>query len=166
MKKQLLTLGLALFAPILALAGGEGYGKTVWGMSPTEVVNAESGRAVLIEPQKYSGSWGKVKIENVSISSGIYTVNFLFDESDKLIQTNVVSNEKSNIGIANSRFNTLSQLLTQKYGEPQFKSGDSVTWKTVDTTIELKKLIVGNILAQTSVRYIPNSKVDADTSNL
>ena len=135
-------------------------------MSPAQVVEAEGNRAILVEPQKYSESWGKVKIDNISIGSGTYTVNFLFDESDKLVQTNIVSNEKNNIGIANSRFNTLSQLLTQKYGEPQFKGNDSITWKTKDTTIELKKLIIGNIMAQTLIRYIPNTKVKDETSNL
>ena len=66
----------------------------------------------------------------------------------------------------NNNFKTLSQLLTQKYGSPQFQGTDSVTWKTADTTIELKKLIVGSVIAQTSIRYIPNSKVVVDTSNL
>lgn len=166
MQKKILILGLLLLSPILALAGGEGYGKTTWGMSPEQVVVAETSRATLIEPKKYAGSWGKVQINNVSISSGTYTVDFLFDEADKLIQTNVTSNEKRNIGIANSNFRTLSQLLTQKYGAPQFQGADSITWKTGDTTIELKKLIVGSVIAQTVIRYIPNSKVDADTSNL
>ena len=155
MLKKIAILSLLLISPILAFANGAGYGKTTWGMSPQEVVAVESNRATLIEPKKYSGAWGKVQINNVSIGSGSYTVDFLFDESDKLVQTNVTSNEK-----------TLSQLLTQKYGTPQFQSSDSVTWKTADTTIELKKLIVGSVIAQTSIRYIPNSKVVVDTSNL
>ena len=166
MLKKIAILSLLLISPILAFANGAGYGKTTWGMSPQEVVAVESNRATLIEPKKYSGAWGKVQINNVSIGSGSYTVDFLFDESDKLVQTNVTSNEKRNIGIANNNFKTLSQLLTQKYGTPQFQSSDSVTWKTADTTIELKKLIVGNVMAQTIIRYIPNSKVTADTSNL
>ena len=166
MLKKIVIFSLCLFFPILALANGEGYGKTIWGMSPEQVVGAESNRANLIEPKKYAGSWGKVQINNVSIGSGSYTVDFLFDESDKLIQTNVTSNEKKNIGIANSNFKTLSQLLTQKYGNPVFQGTDSVTWKTADTTIELKKMIVGNIMALPAIRYIPNSKVEADTSNL
>ena len=165
MKKQLLLI-LALFVPIVALAGGDGYGETLWGMSPAQVVEAESGRAVLIQPQQYKSSWAKVKIDNVQIGGDVYTVNFLFDASDKLIQTNVVSNEKKNIGIAHSRFNTLSQLLTQKYGEPQFKNSDSITWKTSGTTIELNTFIIPNVMTQTSIRYIPNSKIESDTSNL
>ena len=166
MLKKIAILSLLLISPILAFANGAGYGKTTWGMSPQEVVAVESNRATLIEPKKYSGAWGKVQINNVSIGTPSYTVDFLFDESDKLVQTNVTSNEKRNIGIANNNFKTLSQLLTQKYGTPQFQSSDSVTWKTADTTIELKKLIVGSVIAQTSIRYIPNSKVVVDTSNL
>ena len=109
MLKKIAILSLLLISPILAFANGAGYGKTTWGMSPQEVVAVESNRATLIEPKKYSGAWGKVQINNVSIGSGSYTVDFLFDESDKLVQTNVTSNEKRNIGIANNNFKTLSQ---------------------------------------------------------
>ena len=98
MLKKIAILSLLLTSPILAFANGEGYGKTTWGMSPQQVVVAESNRANLIEPKKYAGSWGKVQINNVSIASGSYTVDFLFDESDKLVQTNVTSDEKRNIG--------------------------------------------------------------------
>ena len=94
MLKKIAILSLLLISPILAFANGAGYGKTTWGMSPQEVVAVESNRATLIEPKKYSGAWGKVQINNVSIGSGSYTVDFLFDESDKLVQTNVTSNEK------------------------------------------------------------------------
>jgi hypothetical protein len=166
MLKKILVSSLLLLLPILSFANGEGYGKTVWGMSPQEVLQAESDRAQLIKPAKYAGSWGKVQIKNVSIGSATYTVDFLFDESDKLIQTNVKSNDNGNAGIARNRFTTLNQLLTQKYGEPQFKGSNSVTWKTSDTTIELKLLIIGSVTAQTIIRYIPNTQVQADTANL
>ncbi|EDO8732429.1 hypothetical protein IN26_21235, partial [Salmonella enterica] len=109
---------------------------------------------------------GKVSIEDVNIGSGIYTVTFIFDASDKLVQTNVASKEKKNEGIANNQFNTLNQLLTQKYGKPQFVSDEKATWKTDTTTIELNKMIISGIMAQTLVRYIPNKTVISDTSNL
>ncbi|MBJ5337916.1 hypothetical protein JGG14_24630, partial [Salmonella enterica subsp. enterica serovar Typhimurium] len=105
-------------------------------------------------------------IEDVNIGSGIYTVTFIFDASDKLVQTNVASKEKKNEGIANDQFNLLNQLLTQKYGKPQFVSDEKATWKTDTTTIELNKMIISGIMAQTLVRYIPNKTVISDTSNL
>ena len=107
-----------------------------------------------------------MRIDNVSIGSGLYTVTFLFNSADRLVQTNVASNEKKNEGIAASQFSILSQLLTQKYGKPEFSDSDKATWKLPDTTVELSKMVISGIMAQTFVRYIPNSRVASDTSNL
>lgn len=165
MKKIL--IGFCCFVmPIIAMAKGVGYGNTEWGMSPNQVVAAENGKAALIPPEQFKGSWGKARINNINIGSGEYTVTFLFDSEDKLIQTNLVSNDKNNPGIASMRFNSLHELLTQKYGEPIYKGADKVTWKTADTTIELSKIIIPRVLSQTSVRYVPHSRLDADTSKL
>ncbi|CQR19858.1 TPA: hypothetical protein ACJGPK_004784 [Salmonella enterica subsp. enterica serovar Weltevreden] len=165
MKKQILALAL-LSLPLIGMAKDSGYGNTEWGMTPNQVVAAQKGKAHLIPPQKYKDQWGKVSIEDVNIGSGIYTVTFIFDASDKLVQTNVASKEKKNEGIANDQFNLLNQLLTQKYGKPQFVSDEKATWKTDTTTIELNKMIISGIMAQTLVRYIPNKTVISDTSNL
>lgn len=73
---------------------------------------------------------------------------------------------RKNEGIAASQFSTLSQLLTQKYGKPEFSDSDKATWKLPDTTVELSQLVISGIMAQTVVRYIPNSRVASDTSNL
>ncbi|MFQ1682657.1 hypothetical protein ACK08B_22700 [Pantoea dispersa] len=165
MKKILIAAAL-LVSPLLACAGGAGYGNTKWDMRPSEVVAAQGNGAHLIAPEKYKGSVGKVRIDNVTIGSDLYTVNFLFDDSDRLMQTNVTSNEKKNGGIIARQFDTLNQLLTQKYGKPEFANSDSVTWKLPTTTVELSKMIIPGIMAQATIRYIPNSRVTKDTSNL
>ncbi|HCD6796393.1 TPA: hypothetical protein NDW04_003116, partial [Klebsiella pneumoniae] len=107
MKKMLVALVL-LLAPLLAFAGGSGYGNTKWDMSPSEVVTAQGNGAHLISPEKYNDNFGKVRIDNVSIGSGLYTVTFLFNSSDRLVQTNVASNEKKNEGIVARQFGTLN----------------------------------------------------------
>ena len=165
MKKNFLALAL-LTLPLIASAKGTGYGKTEWGMSPSQVVAAQNGKANIIAPEKYKDSWGKVRTDNLNIASGLYTVSYLFDASDRLVQTNVASNEKHNVGIINNQFASLHQLLTQKYGKPQFEGSDKVTWKTADTTVELSKMIIEGVMAQNVVRYVPNDKVTSDTSNL
>ncbi|HGF5838857.1 TPA: hypothetical protein ACF3AF_001662 [Klebsiella pneumoniae] len=165
MKKMLVALVL-LLAPLLAFAGGSGYGNTKWDMSPSEVVTAQGNGAHLISPEKYNDNFGKVRIDNVSIGSGLYTVTFLFNISDRLVQTNVASNEKKNEGIVARQFGTLNQLLTQKYGKPEFSDSNKATWKLPDTTVELSQMVISGIMAQTIVRYIPNSRVASDTSNL
>lgn len=152
--------------PLISYAKGNAYGNTNWGMTPAQVIEAEKGKAVETQPVNYNKSIGKVKIDNLSIGTGTYTANFLFDDKDHLVQTNVVSNEQKSRAIAVSQFNTLHQLLTQKYGEPVFKSLNKMTWKTEETTIELSHIYIPNSILRTSIRYLPNSKVEQDTSNL
>ncbi|NLP55331.1 hypothetical protein OSH17_12470 [Acinetobacter baumannii] len=165
MKKIILLITMILL-PIVSFAKGTAYGNADWGMTPAQVLEAEKGKAVEIKPEQYFKSFGKVRINDLIIASGTYTANFLFDENDRLIQTNVVSNEQKNRAIAASQFNELHRLLTQKYGEPVFKSLNKVTWKTKDTTIELSHSYVPNSIVRTSIRYIPNTKIEQDTSNL
>lgn len=164
--KKLLMAFVILTLPLLSIAKGIGYGNTKWDRNPSEVVAAQGNGAHLISSEKYKDNFGKVRIDNVSIGSGLYTVTFLFNSADRLVQTNVASNEKKNEGIAASQFSTLSQLLTQKYGKPEFSDSDKATWKLPDTTVELSQLVISGIMAQTVVRYIPNSRVASDTSNL
>lgn len=165
MKKILLGF-ICFILPIIAIAKGIGYGKTEWGMSPSEVVAIENTSAVLIKPEQFKGAWGKARINNINIGGDEYTVTFLFDDADKLIQTNLVSNNKNSASIATMRFNSLHELLNQKYGEPIYRSVDKVTWKTAETTIELRKIVIPRVLTQTSVRYVPNGSLDEDTSKL
>lgn len=166
MKKILTVLAMVLF-PMLALAKGVGYGNTQWGMNPNQVVVAEKGKAQIIEPKEFTGGLGKVRAENVKIDGHTYTATYVFDESNQLVATYLISNEKGNAGITNLEFNSLDKLLTQKYGNAQFRNANTVTWKTNSMTIELKKIIVMSIsYANATVSYMPNSKVRDDTSNL
>lgn len=164
--KKIILLITMIILPIVSYAKGNAYGNTNWGMTPAQVLEAEKGKAVEIEPQQYFKSFGKVRINDLTIATGTYTANFLFDEKDHLIQTNVVSNEQNNRGIAVSQFNELHKLLTQKYGEPVFKTPNKVTWKTKETTIELSHSYIPNSIIRTSIRYVPNTQIEQDTSNL
>lgn len=103
---KLLIAFVILTLPMLSFAKDIGYGNTKWGMNPSEVVAAQGNGAHLISPEKFKGSVGKVRIDNVSIGSDLYTVTFLFDSSDRLVQTNVASNEKKNEGIVARQFGT------------------------------------------------------------
>ncbi|MFY2737482.1 hypothetical protein [Pseudocitrobacter faecalis] len=162
-----LTMALViLILPLLSFAKGIGYGNTKWGMDPSEVVTAQGNGAHLISPEKYKYNFGKVRIDNVLIGNDLYTVTFLFDSSDCLVQTNVASNEKKSEGIVAQQFDTLNQLLTQKYGKAEFSNSDKATWKLSDTTVELSRMVISGVMAQTVVRYIPNSRVTNDTANL
>ncbi|MFW1863876.1 hypothetical protein ACG9XP_19050 [Acinetobacter baumannii] len=166
MKKIVLLLALVLF-PVIALAKGLGYSNTQWGMNPEQVVKAEKGKAQIIKPKKYDSGLSKVQIEDLEIDKSKYTVNFIFDNSDQLIETIITSNEKESAGIINLQFSSLNKLLSQKYGKPQFSDEKTVTWKTNSTTIELSRIAIASIsFAQVSVSYYPNSKATIDASKL
>ncbi|MDM6891336.1 hypothetical protein QUG40_22160, partial [Enterobacter cloacae] len=50
-----------------------GYGKTSWGMTPSEVVQAEQGRAHLVSPPtKYKNSLGMVAVDKIDIGSSLF----------------------------------------------------------------------------------------------
>ena len=72
MKKMLVALVLLLAPPWLSLWEVV-TSNTKWDMSPSEVVTAQSNGAHLISPEKYNDNFGKVRIDNVSIGSGLYT---------------------------------------------------------------------------------------------
>lgn len=73
---KLLVAFVILTLPLLSFAKGVGYGNTKWGMNPSEVVAAQGNGAHLISPEKYKDNFRKVRIDNVSIGSGLYTVTF------------------------------------------------------------------------------------------
>lgn len=165
MKKIILVM-LLLIMPITSFSTESGYGNTTWGMTPNEVLQAQNGSQKLLPPEKYSNSTAKVKIDNVNIGSGMYTVNFLFDNSDHLTQTNITGNEANNIGIINLRFNELNKLLTQKYGQPEFQNNDLVNWKNSSTSIELRKMVIPGVTAKVMIRYTSSEKSSNETVNL
>jgi hypothetical protein len=158
------VIGLTILFQAVSVSAG--YGNTSWGMTPNEVIEAENGRAKIIEPIRYKSNFGKVRIDNIKIGIDEFTVTFLFDSNDQLVQTNLIKDNKNNPSSSKLTFDSLHRLLTQKYGEAKFKGNNSVTWKTNDTTIELSLIIIPGVISQTSVRYVPNSKNDADTANL
>ncbi|EPO4621392.1 hypothetical protein ACUAXQ_004886 [Escherichia coli] len=165
MKKIILVM-LLLVMPITSFSKELGYGNTTWGMTPDEVLQTQNESQKLLPPEKYSNSKAKVKIDNVNIGSGMYTVNFLFDNSDHLIQTNITSNEANNIGIINLRFTELNKLLTQKYGKPEFQNNDLVNWKNASTSIELRKMVIPGISSKVMIRYTSLEKSENETKNL
>lgn len=107
-----------------------GYGKTIWGMTPDEVVNAEAPRAEKLEkPEKYTIGLGIVKIKEIQIEGTKFSVTFVFDESEKKLQQVILTSaEKKNEKINARSFSSVEKLLTMKYGPPTFKEGTSVVF--------------------------------------
>jgi hypothetical protein len=164
MKKYILAVLFFMFLPMHALASNDlnGYGKSIWGMSPSEVLSAEGPRASVVSPpMKYVDSLGMVSIDNVVIGTDNFSVVFIFTDN-KLTQVNVESEETRKDFKNEMVFKNTESLLTQKYGIPTYKEhGKNVVWTLNKTTVELK-----DIMNQILVKYTPSSTVEAAASNL
>lgn len=169
MKQLVLSLFFCLLFPAIAFAGEkmEGYGKSRWGMTPSQVVLAENGRAHFINPPaKYNAALGSVGIDKVSIGYHDFKVVYQFT-NEHLTQVIVQSIENMNSGINIQSFMNVESLLTQKYGQPSFKAeGENVVWNQPGTTIELSHLNIPGVTSLVTVRYTPASQTTKSTDNL
>lgn len=161
--KKLFLLIFSIFIPVIALANG--YGNTKWGMSPEQVVLVGKGTTIAIEDHAYTYGVAKAKSENIKIGNSLHTIYYVFDENSKLIGVEIKPNSNNNPYAADSNFDELNSLLTQKYGEPKFSDNKKSVWRTKDTTIELSK-IKSITFAAVYLSYQPNSLADKAISSL
>ena len=158
------VLLLCLLAASSVLAADDpkniaGYGKTTWGMTPDEVLNAETSRAEKLEnPEKFKTGLGIVKIQEIQIEVTKFSAIFIFDESgQKLQQVNLTSAEKKHPELNAFSFLSVEKLLTEKYGPPTYKEGTRVvSWKLPKTSINLTHLNITG-LSQLTVSYKPTT---------
>lgn len=146
-----------------------GYGKTSWGMTPVDVVKAESPRAEILEkPEEFKAGIGLATIKEIQIGTQKFSVTFIFDALDvHLQQVNLTSAEKKNSGINGLSFSSLEKLLTEKYGSPTFKEESRViSWKLQKTTINLSHLDIPGVISQVTVTYKPTEATDSAARDL
>jgi len=169
-KAFFVILLLCLLASSSALAIDDpiniaGFGKTKWGMSPEQVLKAETPRAKKIDPpEEFKGGIGLIAIDEIEIGILKLKVTFIFDESGKeLKQANLTSYEKGDPVINAKDFNSLEKLLTEKYGNPTYKRESRlISWKLKTTTIELTHFYIPNLMTNLVVIYRPTtSSIDA-----
>jgi hypothetical protein len=146
-----------------------GYGKTTWGMTAEEVYKVESPRIIRLDsPIKFTKSNAPLVIKNIEIASQEFEAIFLFNDSDNSFkQVNLTSLERKNSGINSRTFNSLENLLTNKYGSPTYKDeGKVVTWKFPSTVIELQHMYIPGIITSVVVAYKPSSAGESATKDL
>ncbi|WP_287373758.1 hypothetical protein [Prosthecochloris sp.] len=140
-----------------------GYGKTTWGMTPNEVVNAEAPRAEKLEnPEKFETGLGMVKINAIQIGIKKFNATFLFDETrQKLYQVNLKCVEEKNASENAATFSTLKKLLTEKYGPPSYKEDTQVVfWELPKTTINLRHAHIPGLITRVIVIYKPTTSIE------
>ena len=169
MKNLILYLLCIIFFPPFVLANGkmDGYGQSKWGMSPDQVVAAEKGRVHLINPPlKYKNASGAAGIDKIDIGYHDFKVVYQFTKNH-LTQVIVQSIENKNSAINKRAFIDVESLLTQKYGQPNFKDeGAKVVWNQPGTSIELNLLDIEGITSIVTVMYTPSSQTLKSTDNL
>jgi hypothetical protein len=165
LKNIVIILLLCLFGLNITQAAEDpkniaGYGKTVWGMTPDQVLNAEAPRAERLEkPVKFKAGLGIIIIKEVQIAVAKFSALFIFDESgQKLRQVNLTSFEKKNAGISALSFSSIEKFLTEKYGAPIYKEESRVaSWKLPKTSIDLRDSNFPGVLTQVTVSYRPST---------
>jgi hypothetical protein len=146
-----------------------GYGKTTWGMSPDEVISAETPRAKRLEPPKqFKKGLGLVTIEGIKIEGASFNAVFVFDESGKKLgQVNLTSTEEKNPGVNVLTFSSLEKLLMEKYGQPSFKEGARrIAWRMPITSINLTHLNIPGVISMVIVSYKPTKATDEAARDL
>ena len=164
-KNIVIALLLCLFGSNITQAADDpkdiaGYGKTAWGMTPDQVLNAEAPRAKRLEkPLNFKAGLGIIIIKEVQIGVAKFSAIFIFDEpGQKLRQVNLTSFEKKNAGMSALSFSSIEKSLTEQYGSPIYKEeGRVASWKLSKTSIDLRHSNFPGVLTQVTVSYRPSA---------
>lgn len=153
-----------------------GYGKTTWGMTPDKVLAAESPRAkTMAKPTSFrGGSAGLVTIPLLKISSVSFSAVFVFDAKKKLKRVVLTSTQQRHHSVNVVDFNSLEQLLVEKYGPPTYKTdlpleaegNHDVSWKLPKTMIKLSLLYIPRDVTTVTISYRPTASADEETKDL
>lgn len=162
LKKIIAFMLVSILVASVSLAADDpkniaGYGKTVWGMTPDEVLKAEAQRAEKLEkPVKYTTGIGLIIINGIEIGAAKFNAIFIFDGSGKkLEQVNLKSLEEKNDGINILNFSYIEKLLTEKYGAPTHKDRtNNASWKLQKTSIDISHANLG-VATLLVVKYTP-----------
>ena len=137
-----------------------GYGKTAWGMTPDQVLNAEAPRAEKLEkPLKFKTGLGMIIIKEVQIGAAKFSAIFIFEGSGQTLrQVNLTSFEKKNAGMSALSFSSIEKSLTEEYGAPIYKEESRVaSWKLPKTSIDLRHSSFPGVVTQVTINYRPST---------
>ena len=124
----------------------KGWNRSYWGMTSADLDSTFKNEIIIKERESYAKSYSNREFKNLEISSQKYKVIFLMDnKTDKLTQVNVKPLEQD--GPFKTNFENLSQILTDKYGQPTYNNDNPgivagmveyrKTWSFKSTVVEL-----------------------------
>jgi hypothetical protein len=116
-----------------------------WGMTPEQVLQAFPGEAVSMpQPVDLDGLQVFCGIPDFQIGTDRFGVTFLF--KDKGLSEIRVSKSAKSHGEGIERYNTLLQMLTEKYGPPLITTQDNyhwdARWSTAAASIGLQRVAI------------------------
>jgi hypothetical protein len=128
--------------PLLALAADDpaGWSKARWGMTDQQIIDGFAGQAVRLDPpDKVNGA--RVWIESLDLAGTNFQVYMVPDKDGRL--SSVLLSPRDLADGTDSLFQTLGELLVQKYGRP-WKTGeeDGITeeqWTFSTTVVTLTR---------------------------
>jgi hypothetical protein len=167
-KTPLLALLLLLFAALSSFgqtnrASLNGWRTAKWGMKPEEadVALGDAG-AIAIKPEPFNGGNALVLVPNIMLNGDPFQAKLVFNDSRKLFLVQLTPDGAPN---PEGDFEPLLQMLTEKYGQPDYTAdehGDLFmrkrSWKLGKTRIELKIIkVAGDNLLSIDYREIASA---------
>src|SRR6266446_4321451 len=149
------TLAIVIFAVLLPIAGLsqngdsprdiDGWGKTRWGMTESEVLTALPGEAVqLATPDKFKSGKASIGIEDFELTGYRFVVRFVFDTVNRRLNAVNLKLKGNDEFIAERAFQDLEKALTEKYGPATYRKEDrredihnKASWRLSKTMIDL-----------------------------
>jgi hypothetical protein len=108
-----------------------GWNKSYWGMTITEIDSVFKNQIITKEKNEFNESYSNREIQNLEISSDKYRVIFIMNKkTDKLIGVTITPMQKDAEGLK-WNFNSLDQMLVDKYGQPSFKYESPITDRNI-----------------------------------
>lgn len=148
----------------------QGYGRTKWGMTLSQVLAVEDRAKEQIPAGVYAGDLiSRAIIPAVNIDGSVYKVLYLFSRKEgALKQVNLVFKGEY---VYSGSYYSMQRLLVAKYGTPKLKQEEGASmrsrWIVGQTVVELSLVILSSIRVRNLfITYQPLSSVINNASDL
>ena len=148
----------------------DGWGKTRWGMTESEVLKAMPGEAVQLgKSEKFKSGEATIGIKDFELASHRFSVRFIFDTVTRRLNAVHLQLIESNYLIAEDTFHTLEKALTEKYGPASYRNekrkrgalgltiDNNASWRLTNTTINLMFSYLENAYHILYLHYEPDA---------
>jgi hypothetical protein len=138
-----------------------GWQNTRWGMTVDQASVALGSEGRRVEPpEKFKSLYAPLK-SRIQISGSDLEVFLQFSDQTKTLKQVLLRSSTGGLSL----WDTLRDLLTEKYGAP-VQIGKDREWRFKSTIIELDHLLIPGVVDQVSIRYYPASNYKDEKQKL